>query len=107
MTAHEDMEVMDGRRTAEVEEVLGFTAVAGAAALPTADVGQGVLDRDAFAELGAAGGALLALAQLAEERFVGMDGDAPAPGAGGAAVPLGAGGAGLGREVAHAARPEG
>ena len=38
------MEVVDYGGAAQVEEVLAGTAVAGAAALPVADVGEGVLD---------------------------------------------------------------
>ncbi len=62
MPGHEDVEILDDRRATQVEEVLAAAAVAGTAALPVADVGEGVLDRDAFAQLGPTGGGLLALA---------------------------------------------
>ena len=75
------MEVVDHRDPAQVEQVLAGAQVAGAAALPVADVGEGVLDGDAFAQLGAQIGGLLVLAQLGQQRLVGVDGGA----AGGAA----------------------
>ena len=50
--AGDDVEVVDDGGTAEVEEVLAGSAVAGAAALPVADVGEGVLNLNAFAEFG-------------------------------------------------------
>jgi hypothetical protein len=53
--ACDDVEVVDHGDPAEIEQVLAGAAVAGAAALPVADVGQGVLDLDALAELGAPG----------------------------------------------------
>ena len=43
------MEVVDDGDAAQVEEVFAGAAVAGAAALPVADVSQGVLDIDALA----------------------------------------------------------
>ena len=60
------MEVVDDGDAAQVEQVLAGAAVAGAAALPVADVGEGVLDGDAFAQFRASFGGLLALAQLGE-----------------------------------------
>ena len=92
--AGDDVEVVDDGDAAEVEEVLAGSAVAGAAALPVADVGEGVLDRDAFAELRPPGRGLLALAQVCEQRFVGVDGYAAPVAAGGAACPQRAGRAG-------------
>jgi hypothetical protein len=92
--AGDDVEVADDGDPAKVEEVLAGAAVAGAAALPVADVGEGVLDRDALAELRAPSWGLLALAQLGEQRLVGVDNDAAPVAAGGAAFPQRAGGAG-------------
>src|SRR4051812_14542820 len=100
------MEVVDDGGAAQVEQVLAFAAVAGAAALPAADVGEAVLDRDPLAELGAAGRGALAGAQLVEEPLVGVDGDRAAVGAGGAAGAEGAGGAGRLGEVDRAADGE-
>ena len=56
------MEVVDNGDTAQVEQVLAGAAVAGAAALPVPDVGQGVLDLDAFTQFRPAGGAMLVAA---------------------------------------------
>jgi hypothetical protein len=70
----DDVEVAGDGDAAEVEEVLAGSAVSGAAALPVADVGEGVLSLDAFAESGPPGRALLALAQFGEQRFAGVDG---------------------------------
>jgi hypothetical protein len=53
--ASDDVEIVDDGATAEVEEVLAGAAIAGGAALPTADVGERVLDGDPLAELGASG----------------------------------------------------
>jgi hypothetical protein len=54
--ASDDVEVADNGDAAQVEQVLAGAAVAGAAALPVADVGEGVLDCDAFAQLRASFG---------------------------------------------------
>jgi Zn-dependent membrane protease YugP len=48
----EDVEIVDHGDAAEAEQVLAGTAVAGTAALPTPDVRESVLDRDAFAQHG-------------------------------------------------------
>jgi hypothetical protein len=47
--ACDDVEVVDYRDASQVEEVLADAAVAGPAALPVADVGEGVLDLGALA----------------------------------------------------------
>ena len=64
----DDVEVVDDGDTAQVEQVLAGAQVAGAAALPVPDVGQGVLDGDAFAQFCAPFGGVLALAQLGRRR---------------------------------------
>jgi len=74
---------------AQVEQVLAGAQVAGAAALPVPDVGQGVLDGDAFAQLRPPMWGLLALAQLGQQRLVGVDGDRAPGRAGRAAGPRG------------------
>ena len=89
------MEVVDHGDAAQIEQVLAGAAVAGAAALPVPDVGEGVLDLDAFAQFRAPVRGLLALAQLGEQGLVGMDGDAAPVAAGGAALPQRAGRAGV------------
>ena len=53
--AGDDVEVVDDGDAAQVEQVLAGAEVAGAPALPVSDVGRGVLDLDAFAQLGACG----------------------------------------------------
>ena len=93
------MEVVDHGDPAEVEQVLASAAVAGAAALPVPDVGEGVFDRDAFAELRASVRGVLAAAQLGQQCFVGVDGYATAVAAGGAPRPQRARGAGVLGEV--------
>ncbi len=72
-----------------------------------ADVGEGVLNLDAFAEFGPPGRALLALAQFGEQRFAGVDGYAAPIAAGGAAPLERAGRAGGFREADGLARLEG
>jgi len=67
------VEILHDGRATEVDEVLAAAAVAGAAALPVTDVGEGVLDGDAFAEFGPTRRGLLALAQFLEEPLVGVD----------------------------------
>jgi hypothetical protein len=74
--AGDDVEVVDDGDAAQVEQVLAGAEVAGAPALPVSDVGQGVLDLDAFAQLGASFRGVLALAQFGQQRFVGVDGHA-------------------------------
>src|SRR5271165_908184 len=104
--AGDDVEVVDDGDAPQVEQVLAGPAVAGAAALPVPDVGEGVLDGDAFAQFRAPLSGLLALAQLGQQRLVGMDGDAAPVAAGGAAGPQRAGRAGVLREAHGLAGPE-
>src|SRR5690349_3905470 len=72
---------------AEVEEVLAGASVAGAGALPAADMGEGVLDRRPLPQLRPALACELPMAELVEEALVGVDVDAAAVRAGGAALP--------------------
>src|SRR5215218_9397435 len=97
---------MDDRGTAKIEQVLALPQVAGAATLPAADLGQGVLDRDALAELGPPVSGELALAELDQQPLIRVDLDAAPPRAGGALGPQRAGGTGLGGELDLAARGE-
>jgi hypothetical protein len=53
--------------------IFAAAAVAGAAALPVPDVGEDVLDLGTLAQAGAPGRDLVALAQLGEQRLVGMN----------------------------------
>ncbi len=80
------MEILNDGTTAQVEEVLALATVAGATALPVADMRQGVLDGDPLAELGAPSWRVLALAQLGQEAFIGMEADAAPPRTGGTAL---------------------
>ena len=70
------MQVVNDGRAAQVKEVLAPAAITGPLALPVPDVSASVLDGDPLAQLRPAGRGLLPLAQLVEEAFVGMDGDA-------------------------------
>jgi hypothetical protein len=63
------------------------------------DVGEGVLDLGAFAQLGSSFRGLLAAAQLGQQHLVGMDGYAASVAAGGAPCPQRARGAGARREA--------
>jgi len=65
---------MDHGDPAQVKQVLAGAQVAGPAALPMSDVGEGVLDCNAFTQLGASVRGVLAAAQLGQQRLVGMDG---------------------------------
>ena len=85
--AGDDVEVVDDGDAAQIKQVLADAAVAGAPSLPVAHVGQGVLDLDAFAQLGAPFRGVLALAQFGQQCLVGVDGHAAPVAAGGAALP--------------------
>jgi hypothetical protein len=60
--AGDDVEVVDHGDAAQVEQVLAGAAVACTAALPVADMGEGMLDGDTFAQFVAPLRGLLALA---------------------------------------------
>jgi hypothetical protein len=82
--AGDDVEVVDDRDPAQVEQVLALAEVAGTTALPAPEVGQGVLDLDPLAELGPPVWGLLAGAQLGQQLLVGVDLHAAPADAGGA-----------------------
>src|SRR5215204_1772405 len=82
--ARPDVEVMNDRNPAQVEQVLTLAQVAGAVALPVADMCQAVLDGDPLAQLRPAFGGLLSFAQLDEQPLVRMDRDRTPLGVGGA-----------------------
>jgi hypothetical protein len=86
----EDVESLDHGTTAQIEHVLAWATVAGAAALPMADMRQSVLDG-------------YPLAQLGQEAFIGVDADAAAARTGGTARLHGAGGTRGSGEVDRAA----
>src|SRR5919199_5849847 len=98
---------MDDGRAAQVEQVFAHAAIAGAWALPAADVRQAVLDRDAFPQFGPPGRGVLTRAQLDQQPLVGVDRDTAAVGATGAARAERAGRAGRRWELDHLAGVEG
>ena len=61
------MEVVDDGGAAQVEQVLARAQVAGAAALPMADMGQAVLDLGAFTQSRPTVRGLLTLAELDQQ----------------------------------------
>jgi hypothetical protein len=69
----DDVEVVDDRDSAQIEQVLALAEVAGTASLPAADVGQGVLNLDPLAQLGPPVWGLLRGAQLGQQPLVGVD----------------------------------
>jgi hypothetical protein len=89
--AGDDVQVVDHRHPAQVEQVPVDPEVARAVALPAADVRQGVLDGGALAQPGTTGRGLLRGAQLGQQPLVGVDLDAAPPAAGGAPLPQRAG----------------
>ena len=99
----EDVEILDHGTAAQVEHVLAWATIAGAAALPVADMRQGVLDGDPLAELGPSSWRVLALTQLGEEPLIGVDADTAAARTGRTARLQGAGGTRSSREVDRAA----
>jgi len=100
------VQVVHHGAAAQVEQVLAVAHVAGAAVLPVANVGQGVLDRHPLAQLGAPLGGELAGAQLGQQLLVGVDLHAASAGAGGALDAQGTGGADPCGELDLAARGE-
>jgi hypothetical protein len=75
----QDMEIVDDRAPAQIEEILAQSPIACAPSLPVTEVSQGMLHRDPFAQFGASLRRLLVLAQFYEQGFIGMDADTPVP----------------------------
>jgi hypothetical protein len=75
------VQVIDDGTAAQVEEILADPALAGASSLPVADVRQGMFDRHALAQFCPPRRRRLALAQFAQQAFVGMNGDTAPVGA--------------------------
>jgi hypothetical protein len=69
--AGDDVEVVDHRDSAKVEQVLSRAEVAGTPALPAADMSQGVLDLDPLAQLGAPMGVVCAARSSVSSRWSG------------------------------------
>lgn len=56
------MEIVDDRATAQIEEILAQAAITGASPLSPTNMGEGMLNRDPFAQFGSSFRRLLALA---------------------------------------------
>ena len=78
------MEIVDDSAATQIEEILAHTPIAGALALPSTDMGEGVFHSDSFTQPGATLRRLLTLSQLDEQSFVRMNADAASFGNGGA-----------------------
>ena len=72
------MQVLHDGATPQVKQVLADASIARPTPLPVADVGQSMLHRHPFAQLGASQSGQLALPQLLKQSFIGMDADAAA-----------------------------
>jgi len=64
---------VDDGTAAEIKEILAHTPIASASSLPPANMGQGMLNRDPFTQLGSPLCGLLPLSQLDEQGFVGVN----------------------------------
>jgi hypothetical protein len=67
------MQIVDDGATAEIEEVFAHSPIASAATLPLTHMSQGMLDSHSFAQFAPSLCGLLALAQLDEQGFIGMN----------------------------------
>src|SRR5215475_3693532 len=80
------MQIMHNRTSTQIKDVFPDPAVAGAAALPVPNMRQGMFHGHALAQLRSPLRRALAFAQLLQQGFIGMNADAAAGGAGGAAL---------------------
>src|SRR5215510_15528714 len=80
------MQIMHNRTSTQIKDVFPDPAVAGAAALPGPNMRQGMFYGHALAQLRSPLRRALAFAQLLQPGFIGMNADAAAGGAGGAAL---------------------
>jgi hypothetical protein len=103
----QDVQIVDHGATAQIKEILTEPTIAGASTLPATNMSQGMLHGDSFAQFGPSLWGLLALAQLDEQGFIGMDADAAALGTGGALDFQGALSTGVFGKVDHAPRLKG
>ena len=62
----QDMEIVDNRASAQIEEILPYTSVAGASPLPSTNMGQRVFDSNPFTQIGSSLWGLLTRSQLDE-----------------------------------------
>ena len=71
----QDVQIVDDGTAAQIKEILAEPAVAGTSTLPLTNMGQRMLHGHPFAQFGPSLWGLLALAQLDEQGFIGMDAD--------------------------------
>src|SRR4029450_762657 len=83
------MQIMHDSTPTEIKDIFPDPAVAGAAALPAPNMCQSMFHGHALAQLRTPLRRALAFAQLLQQGFIGMNADAAASGAGGAALPHG------------------
>src|SRR4030095_16948331 len=69
---------MNDGTSSQIKHILPYPPVAGASALPATHMGQGVFHGHALAQLRAPLGGLLAVAQLLQQGFIGMNADTAA-----------------------------
>src|SRR5262249_35073949 len=69
---------MNDGTSSQIKNILPHSPVAGASALPVPHMGQGVFHGHALAQPRAPLGGLLAVAQLLQQGFIGMNADAAA-----------------------------
>jgi hypothetical protein len=81
------MQIMHDSTSPQIKHILPDPTVAGAVALPTSNMCQGMFDGYALPQLGTPLRRLLACPQLLQQGFIGMNIDTPARGAGGASQP--------------------
>src|SRR4029453_2427224 len=81
------MQIMHDSTPTEIKDIFPDPAVAGAAALPAPNMCQSMFHGHALAQLRTPLRRALAFAQLLQQGFIGMNADAAASGAGGAALP--------------------
>src|SRR5499427_2949589 len=76
------MQIMHDSTSPQIKHILPDPTVAGAVALPTSHVRQGMFDGHALPQLGTPLRRLLAFPQLLQQGFIGMNADTPARSAG-------------------------
>src|SRR5262249_20655226 len=69
---------MNDGTASQIKHIFPHSPIAGASTLPAPHMGQGVFHGDALAQLRAPLGGLLAVAQLLQQGFIGMNADAAA-----------------------------
>src|SRR5215475_13439921 len=92
---------MNNSTPPQVKHILPHTAIAGTAALPMSNVGQGMLYRDTLAQLRAPLRCPLAFTQLRQQGFIGMNADATPRRTGRAPLPQRAARTGGRRKLDH------